>query len=674
MIDLSVIDVEDLMIRLDISNARLTSSGDEVNFSCFGAEHSHGDESPSAYMNVESSAWMCFAGETKVITKDFGRCEIRDLVGTGTQFVLTRGGVWAETEFKEYGRDRLVHLTLSRNGIKKVIRTTAEHRWFAGWSVSETKYNERTTLELKPKQVLQPVFPKWSPARRDTGISPIGVMHGFVFGDGNHIKNGCVANFFGEKDNQLREWFLGTSEYVSGDRFTLNGMPRSWKKVPDLDEGSQYLYGWLAGYFAADGDVANDGCASLNSASKKHLEHVRAVCDRLGIGTSSISTYRRKGFGKEISDIYRLRFFTEDLSSGFFLLEEHQKNSRYTKKFERRRWQVVSVEQTDEIEVVYCCEVDKTHAFALDDNILTGNCHGCKKRGNAITFVMDVQHISRATAERQLREWYGIEFNEPMFGSMVAETEARLKPKEILPDPIRPTQTWLNMTVCDWDDEGEAQAYMRDRKFTKDVLDEWKIGYDYVSNRITIPVHNLDGDLHGIKGRAHLPEHQPKYLILGDRDKLKYGFSPYEASQVVYGLHRNRSCRTVALCEGELNAVALSAMGVERPIATGMSYLSARHAQLIIREADEVIVFYDQGDAGFIGTWGSRDAKGKFKPGIVQQLEQHVVVRIVSPPEQDPADLMKINAADYVRELIEGAPTSTAVRIAMGFAHRAVAV
>ncbi|MBA2724613.1 MAG: hypothetical protein H0U53_01370 [Actinobacteria bacterium] len=58
-IDLSGIDVEDLVERLDLTNARLTSSGTEVNFSCFGSEHSHGDESPSAYINVETTAGFC---------------------------------------------------------------------------------------------------------------------------------------------------------------------------------------------------------------------------------------------------------------------------------------------------------------------------------------------------------------------------------------------------------------------------------------------------------------------------------------------------------------------------------------------------------------------------------------------------------------------------------------
>ena len=42
---------------------------------------------------------------------------------------------------------------------------------------------------------------------------------------------------------------------------------------------------------------------------------------------------------------------------------------------ERREWHVVSVEQTDRVEEVFCAVVEGTGAFCLEDNILTGNCH-----------------------------------------------------------------------------------------------------------------------------------------------------------------------------------------------------------------------------------------------------------------------------------------------------------
>lgn len=53
------IDVLDLLDRLGARNVRV--SGDEVIFSClYESDHKHGDTNPSASMNVQTTAWICF--------------------------------------------------------------------------------------------------------------------------------------------------------------------------------------------------------------------------------------------------------------------------------------------------------------------------------------------------------------------------------------------------------------------------------------------------------------------------------------------------------------------------------------------------------------------------------------------------------------------------------------
>lgn len=292
-------------------------------------------------------------------------------------------------------------------------------------------------------------------------------------------------------------------------------------------------------------------------------------------------------------------------------------------------------------------------------------CHGCKRRGNAITLVMEVRLISRPTAERWLRDAYGVEFDQPIGGSAVAEVDARFLPPAVLPEPLRPPASWLRAVRFRWSFEphGEPHHYMLDRGFSNDVLTEWDIGYDYLSERITIPVFDVDGELVGFKGRGWRADQDPKYLILGDRAGHRFGFQPYEATDYVFGLHRNREYRKLVLCEGELNAVALSQMGVPRPAALGMSYFSERHAQLIMREADEVIVFLDHGSAGWQGVWGFTGANGRHRPGIVDWLEPHMTVRIVQPPPDDPAEMLKLGQQSVVLDLLEHAPTSLAMRL-----------
>lgn len=291
-------------------------------------------------------------------------------------------------------------------------------------------------------------------------------------------------------------------------------------------------------------------------------------------------------------------------------------------------------------------------------------CHGCKRRGNAVGLVAEVHDVARATAERTLSEWYGIEFDEPLHGSMVAETEARFRDPEPEVPPAPPPASWLFGARLDWRDPRDPfQHYMLERGFLPETLEEWDVGYDFLSDRLTIPVFDISGELVGIKGRDWTGEREPKYLILGDRQYPRYGFHPYLATEVVFGLHRNRGCRRVVLCEGELNAMALAQLGVERPIAAGMSYFGERHLQLIIREAEEVVVYYDLDPAGSHGMWGYTDSKGVFVPGAVQLLEPHVKVSIAQALPEDPADLVQAGRGHEALAQIELAQSSLALAI-----------
>ena len=133
----------------------------------------------------------------------------------------------------------------------------------------------------------------------------------------------------------------------------------------------------------------------LNSASRENLEFVRLLCTRVGIGTYGITEQLRQGFpGRPMSSLFRIHFINEDLNEEFFLLREHRARFvRNEKKSTRRGWVVKSVEGTDRVEEVFCAVVPEEHAFALEDNVLTGNCFGCQASGDAITFVREVEHL-----------------------------------------------------------------------------------------------------------------------------------------------------------------------------------------------------------------------------------------------------------------------------------------
>src|SRR4051812_4994426 len=293
-----------------------------------------------------------------------------------------------------------MRVTVTRNRRTKVLHATDEHRWFVPSGALRQQRREKLTKDLQPGDRLSHSFPAARVLNPATRPSPFGIARGLVYGGGTRSGAGSIAVLYGEKDAQLARYFDGCRSWSEERGTRYYGLPAYFKdERPSLDEGTSYLLGWLAGYFAADGCVAEDGDAILNSARIEDLEYVRVLCTRLGIGTFGIAKQNRVGIDGAPSDIYNLRFMTKGLPESFFLLEHHRERFLSNqKKYERQRWVVQSVEWTDRVEEVFCAEVPGTHAFTLEDNILTGNCFGCGEGGDVIAFIQKIDHLSFSEA------------------------------------------------------------------------------------------------------------------------------------------------------------------------------------------------------------------------------------------------------------------------------------
>jgi RNA-splicing ligase RtcB len=321
----------------------------------------------------------CFAGETTVLTRG-GTRPIKELAG-GVHELLTEGGKWVLAPVRAFGRQPLMKVTVSRNGVRKVLHATPGHRWLLrAFGSTGNAYirrrTEATTAELLPGDRLAYSFPGVPEGR---ALETQAVARGFLFGDGYvNVMGPAKAQFCGAKDEALLPFLSGTRaprRYV--DRTIITGLPREWKtQFPQADAGPGYLYAWLAGYFAADGDVDKTGRPTLASARRLNLETVRTLAAEAGVGTYGVRTRIRSGFGHEPTPLHMVGLMRGDLSPEFFVLTHHRERfAAGQSAVERRGWTVVSVEPTERVEEVYCAVVQGTHSFTLEDNILTGNCH-----------------------------------------------------------------------------------------------------------------------------------------------------------------------------------------------------------------------------------------------------------------------------------------------------------
>ena len=345
----------------------------------------------------------CFDAKTEIITRD-GIKPIGDLVGT-EQELLTTGGKWVKAPIKSFGVQELYKLTLERSGVEKVVYTTAGHRWFAkdrrktqtvvedttGVVVKKRQslgYKELTTVELNEHHTMRSVY--GNGINGNIRPSAFGIAHGIAFGDGTTGQDsescGTYLYLCGSKNEELLEYFPNcptSFDAAKGSEGAVRvaDLPRFFRRKPQLRESKSYLYGWLAGYFAADGTINKKGNqVVIASSNYENMLLVRDICAVLGIGTNSIvqttQTVLHDGVKKKFVG-YKIGLVAAHLNSDFFLLSEHKKRFNEHSSHRDRpiyKWRVKSVEQTGEFAEVYCAQVPGTQAFALADNILTGNC------------------------------------------------------------------------------------------------------------------------------------------------------------------------------------------------------------------------------------------------------------------------------------------------------------
>lgn len=372
----------------------------------------------SMCVHATSGVWQCFAGDVRVLTYE-GTLPIGSLAGKRVRLLVPSealanitgrdfSGTWKECEVKSFGKQEIWELSLTRNGVIKKIKTTAEHRWFRQWA-SGKPHHTVVTAELRAGDRLACLMPQ-TLRQRGTEICPHGVAHGFVFGDGNINGKSSEVVLFGEKDAPLAPFFYGrqTGERVLESGIVgrrIGGLPRFFKRLPDLDEAPPYIAGFLSGLFAADGCVSSDGCPVLNCASKIVLEKIQTLCRHVGIATYEIYEYRRRGRGRKKSSLYGLPILRSTLSDDFFLIKEHKRRFEANNStFGRTGWIVKSKRRLTSVEEVFCAIVNKQESFVLEGDILTGNCKRCSAHGDILALVAGYAQLDIKSQFRRVLE------------------------------------------------------------------------------------------------------------------------------------------------------------------------------------------------------------------------------------------------------------------------------
>lgn len=307
----------------------------------------------------------CFGEETSFIT-NIGVKAFKDLQDGETVQVLTHKGNWKPSTVHNYGKQQLYRITLHRGKSKKTIRATKNHRWLLRSGAETTNLKVGDILHESPK-----VWKNFNFEKADF-FEKLYWCYGYVYGDGTVQKTGHSFVRLCDKDRTFSERFeemgFKTSQPLScqGDFFAFIGTYQKTAPNPEVDSLS-LLQAFAAGYLDADGSRNPDWYRNQNlcshkgiqSSQKDHFDFIEKVFETCGlyIITKTDLTGQETNYG------IRPETYKYSISSKIGT----QASSS---------WVVKSIEE-DEIEDVWCLEVEDDHSFVLSGGIVTGNCSYC---------------------------------------------------------------------------------------------------------------------------------------------------------------------------------------------------------------------------------------------------------------------------------------------------------
>ena len=202
------------------------------------------------------------------------------------------------------------------------------------------------------------------------------------------------------------------------------------------------------------------------------------------------------------------------------------------------------------------------------------------------------------------------------------------------PDEWRALLSHLREKGYSYEDAYEANLARKSEKDGKTSF------FDNFRNRVIVPIIDARGNIVAFGGRV-LDNSKPKYINTADTPV-------YKKSLGVFGLNfaKNSKEKSLILVEGYMDAIALHQAGFTNSIACLGTALTGEMAHLLSRYADEILLAYDNDEAGQKAT----ERAMKVFSSIGMKIR---VIRLSGG--KDPDEILKKFGAEKIRSLIDGA-------------------
>ena len=337
-----------------------------------------------------------------------------------------------------------------------------------------------------------------------------------------------------------------------------------------------------------------------------------------------------------------------------------------------------------------CCPFhsEKTPSFHVLPDKQLCYCFGCKKGGGVINFIMEEENLSFPDAVRFLARRVNMPVPEEEHSD---ESRLRSRILSLSRDAARFYYDQL------YSPKGApVLEYMKNRKITRRnatnfglgaSADEWdglltamrKKGYgdgellasglairgkngglyDKFRKRLIFPIIDVRGDVLGFGGR----------IISKDDPGAKYMNTPetivYSKRRVLYGLNLAKKSKrsNIILVEGNIDVVMLHQAGFDNACASMGTALTTEQLQLLSRYTKEIVLCYDNDDAGKVATQKALTLLNNtdFQVKVLELPKRLVDGEYI---KQDADDFIKFQGKDAFEHLLSGSESGMDFRMA----------
>lgn len=281
---------------------------------------------------------------------------------------------------------------------------------------------------------------------------------------------------------------------------------------------------------------------------------------------------------------------------------------------------------------------EKTPSFTVYPESRSFYCFGCGAGGDVISFVRRMENLDYIEAVKAVAQMAGMSMPEDGYDDTLSKQRRRLleanreaarffnsclmdpKNREALDYFLKRglsistiTRFGLGYAPNDW---RELINHMKAKGFTEHELVLANLArrsdkngrasyYDNFRNRVMFPIIDLRGNVIAFGGRV-LDDSKPKYINTSDT-------LVYKKSNGVFALNfaKNANDNKLILVEGYMDVIALHQAGFTNAIACLGTAFTSEQANLLSRYADEIIICYDNDEAGRTATQRALGVLGK---------------------------------------------------------------